>query len=325
MITGVLSVVFWVVPVKPKGKGWPQFLLGLHASAAGIAGEIFSSDLSWWLPQLPDDPLRAAGSFPWLLSEHVDSLQAQYGGLAGLSTFTSAAFATLGSCFALEQAFRLLQRLGEAEGGRTRAKSSLYGSARSMPRHHMRRLSREPGGLILGAESKSPKSRLVFLSSCRRSAYAGTTALRQDRDRCSQSATTRGRRLPRIHDRRRSAGRTLVRDGAPAQGDGLACAASRPFRRGRQAEGGVAGAERPAGGIRALESVGLRSRWRGRCRGSRRVAGRVAHAADLAIRCRPTLFRRCERGPECGTQHPGVGDWRDCTARGVWAANLYDP
>ncbi len=37
------------------------------------------------------------------------------------------------------------------------------------------------------------------------------------------------------------------------------------------------------------------------------------------------LRPRAERGPECGPQHPGVGDWRDCTARGVWDANLYDP
>ena len=27
------------------------------------------------------------------------------------------------------------------------------------------------------------------------------------------------------------------------------------------------------------------------------------------------LRTRAERGPECGPQHPGVGDWRDCTAR----------
>ena len=96
-VAGGLSVAFWAVLVKPKGTGWRIFLFGLHASAAGIADEIFWSYLSWWLSQLPDDPIQAAGGFPWLLSEHIDRLQAQFGGLAGMSPFASAAFVALGS------------------------------------------------------------------------------------------------------------------------------------------------------------------------------------------------------------------------------------
>ena len=37
------------------------------------------------------------------------------------------------------------------------------------------------------------------------------------------------------------------------------------------------------------------------------------------------LRLRTERGPECGPQRSGVGDWRIWTARGVRIANPYDP
>ena len=161
LISGGLSVVCWVVLVKPRGRDWRLFLLSVHAGAAAIAGEIFSSYISWWLTQLPENPLRAAWSFPRLLSEHVDWLQTRYGELAGLSPFTSAGFSVLSAYSAVDQAVRLLKGFGATEAGRPRAKSRLYGSARLMPKHHMRRLSREPGGVILGAESRSPKSRLV--------------------------------------------------------------------------------------------------------------------------------------------------------------------
>ena len=46
LIAGGLSVVCWVVLVKPRGRDWRLFLLGVHAGAAAIAGEIFSSYLS---------------------------------------------------------------------------------------------------------------------------------------------------------------------------------------------------------------------------------------------------------------------------------------
>ena len=146
LIAGGLSVVCWVVLVKPKGVG-----IGASSCWAFMRErprsreKIFSSYLSWWLTQLPENPLRAAWSFPRLLSEHVDWLQARYGGLAGLSPFTSAGFSVLSASFAVDQAVRLLKGLGEAEAGRPRARSRLYGSARFMPNHHMRRLSREPG------------------------------------------------------------------------------------------------------------------------------------------------------------------------------------
>ena len=160
-IAGGLSVVCWVVLVKPRGRDWRLFLLCVHAGAAAIAGEIFSPYHSRWLTQRPDNPLRAAWSFPRLLSGHVDWLQTRYGGLAGLGPFTSAGFSVLSACFAVDQAVRLLNGRGETEAGRPRARSRLYGSARFMPNHHMRRLSREPGGIVPGAESKSPRSRLV--------------------------------------------------------------------------------------------------------------------------------------------------------------------
>ena len=45
-------------------------------------------------------------------------------------------------------------------------------------------------------------------------------------------------------------------------------------------------------------------------------------ASELRVR---GMQPHTERGSECGPQHTGVGDWRYCTARGVWTANLYDP
>ncbi len=81
MIAGGLSIVCWVVPVKPRGRDWRLFLLGVHAGAAAIAGEIFSSTLSWRPAQRPDNPLRAAWSFPRPLSGHVDWLRTPTGDL----------------------------------------------------------------------------------------------------------------------------------------------------------------------------------------------------------------------------------------------------
>ena len=81
MIAGGLSIVCWVVPVKPRGRDWRLFRLCVHAGAAATAGEIFSSYISCWLTQRPDNPLRAAWIFPRLLAGHIDWLQTPTGGL----------------------------------------------------------------------------------------------------------------------------------------------------------------------------------------------------------------------------------------------------
>ena len=161
MASGVASLILMPLLAKAKSRVWRIFQLSFHTGTSVIASEVLRLYLAEWLAWLPRDPIRAVGDLPWLLSDRIDALQAQYGTAAGISPILAPAFTLLASCFAAEQAFRLLQGLGKPETGRPRAKSSLYGSARFMPRHHMRRLSRQPGGLILGAETRSPRSRLV--------------------------------------------------------------------------------------------------------------------------------------------------------------------
>ena len=161
MASGIASLILMPLLAKAKSRVWRIFQLSFHTGTSVIASEVLRLYLAEWLAWLPRDPIRAVGDLPWLLSDHIDALQAQYGTAAGISPILAPAFTLLASCFAAEQAFRLIQGLGKPETGRPRAKSSLYGSARFMPRHHMRRLSRQPGGLILGAETRSPRSRLV--------------------------------------------------------------------------------------------------------------------------------------------------------------------
>ena len=199
---------------------------GLHAAAAVTGGGIFREYCSWRATQLPGIPVRAAPQFPWLLAGHVEWLQFHFDSLAGPVPMAAPAVGGLGGCFALAQAGRLFRCLQGDETGRKRAKSSLCGAARFMPPEKVRKLSGAPGRLILGAESQSPTSRLVSNPLARAARTLAPPRSGKTRDGCAQSAAPRRSRLRRAHDRCRSAGRALVRDGAATDGAGPSCPSS---------------------------------------------------------------------------------------------------
>ena len=61
------------------------------------------------------------------------------------------------------------------------------------------------------------------------------------------------------------------------------------------------------------------------CRRHHRPA--LAHALAQVAEQIPVRGMRplAERGPECGPQYPGFGDWRYCTSRSVGSRHSSDP
>ena len=137
------------------------FQLGVYAACALAASSIAWGYVVLWQTFLPDNPVRAALYLPALLADHSQWLKQNYGEMARLVPYAAGGLAALSLLFAGDSIVGLLRKAGARASERQRAKSKLYGSARFMPRANMRKLSTSPGGLILGAEERSQRSRLV--------------------------------------------------------------------------------------------------------------------------------------------------------------------
>lgn len=159
LVAGGLSAAAWLFLDRPKSLAPAR--LCLHLATVAACGWIFWQYAAWWLSQLPADPVRAALSFPRLLSRHLDWLERNHGTLAAMTPLLAPAAGALAAGLALAEVRRLAARLAFRGADRRRARSRLHGAARFMPTKNIRRLTRAPGGLILGAETKSPRSRLV--------------------------------------------------------------------------------------------------------------------------------------------------------------------
>ncbi len=137
------------------------FQLGVYAACALAAGSIAWDYLALWHSFLPENPLRAALYLPALLADHSQWLKRNYGEGARLVPYAAGGLAILSGLFAGDSIVGLARKANARATQRERAKTNLYGAARFMPRENMRKLSKTAGGMILGAEDKSKRSRLV--------------------------------------------------------------------------------------------------------------------------------------------------------------------